>query len=180
MVVVLPVTLSTIAPKILIASKVTIKRNNQNNNRRNNNNNNNNNGQIDNPSNLDLSSLLRINGDFGHRHPVFLTPPAKGIKAKIINNIIYYWCHHCHRWQKSHGTQGHTGPKRDQTRLPAANLNTNNNTTNTNNSNTTNQSSDQPSDNTYTPGSTSSTISTKGNSVSGFLSAASRFRRNGF
>ena len=42
------------------------------------------------------------------------TPPASGQpQTKSVHGKDFHWCSHCNRWSTSHGTDGHTGPKRE-------------------------------------------------------------------
>jgi len=41
------------------------------------------------------------------------TPPQDGKKTKMINGREVRWCHHCQRWNRTHTTKDHRGPKRD-------------------------------------------------------------------
>ena len=46
------------------------------------------------------------------KSPFWTQQPADGCTTKVINGQTYYWCHHCARWNKTHTTKQHTGPKR--------------------------------------------------------------------
>ena len=49
---------------------------------------------------------------FSKKSPFWTQQPSDGCTTKVINGQTYYWCHHCGRWNKTHTTKQHSGPKR--------------------------------------------------------------------
>ena len=126
---------------------------------------------------VDVSKLRDIVGTFKFTDPIFTTPPAKGVKVKMVNGTLHYWCHHCSRWQKSHGTQGHTGKKKNDGRRPN---NRNNNRSNANANVAAQQQQQGSTNNDSDPSSiTSSNDSATSTISSGFVAAAGRIRGKG-
>ena len=139
---------------------------------------------------VDLSKLQNITGKYEFNHPVFTTPPAKGIKAKKVNGTPHCWCHHCGRWQKSHGTQGHTGPKRgsnsNNTNNRRGTGNRNNHRNNNNNEGNLvaqqpipKQIEDDPQQQNSSDSPSVSSHNTTSTFSSGFMAAAQQVRRTG-
>ena len=126
---------------------------------------------------VDTRNLRDIVGQFKFNYPIFTTPPAKGVQVKMVNGTLHYWCHHCSRWQKSHGTQGHTGKKKNDGRRTG---NRNNKQSNVNANVAAQQQKQESAKNDSDPSSNnSSNDSTTSTISSGFVAAAGRIRDKG-
>jgi len=49
---------------------------------------------------------------YSKSNSVWKQQPTDGCTTKIIDGNTLYWCHHCGRWNRTHTTKQHTGPKR--------------------------------------------------------------------